>query len=121
MRDFEGKQILVVEDDAIIAWDLATLLDERGASVILASCAVEAVAAITNRGPHAAIVDVDLRGESSESICRRLSLAMIPFAFYTGYGAKPEHWPFAPLIEKPASYDQILSCAKRLCHAVPVE
>lgn len=115
MRNLEGMNILVVEDDAMIAWDLASVLQERGAAVMLASSSAEALELIARCAPHAAFIDVRLNNENSELVCRHLSLSMIPFAFYTGHGCNPEAWPLAPMIRKPATYDQIVSCAQRMC------
>ncbi len=115
MRELGGQNILVVEDDALVASDLATILADRGAVVMVAASSKEAIAMIDRCVPDAAFIDVCLNDENSDLICRRLSTWLIPFAFHTGYGIHPESWPFAPLIAKPATYNQIVSCAQRMC------
>jgi CheY-like chemotaxis protein len=48
----------------------------------------------------AAILDINLDGERSNTIAEALHARGIPFAFASGYGAAPEGFG-APMIEKP--------------------
>ena len=84
--------ILVVEDNFIISLDLEDTLRKLGAeNVRTASNVAAALAAIKERAPHFALLDVNLGVESSFEVATQLRALGVPFAFMTGYG---ENAPF---------------------------
>ena len=77
-----GCNIMVVEDEALIALDLAMTLEEMGAVVHGPFDSVDrAVPACDS--VDAAILDVDLRGESVLALADRLHARGTPFVFHT--------------------------------------
>ncbi|MDF3073525.1 MAG: hypothetical protein K0S54_1192 [Alphaproteobacteria bacterium] len=83
-----NRRILIVEDEYLIAADLADLLAEHGAIVIgPASNVREALALVEHEGAtiEGAVLDVNLRGERSFPIAERLLALGVRPVFTTGY------------------------------------
>jgi two-component system, chemotaxis family, sensor kinase Cph1 len=79
-------RVLVVEDSALIAVDLASLLEDGGHVVIgPASTVSEALALIDEAAIDAALLDVNLDGEFSGSVAEALAARGVPFAVVTGF------------------------------------
>src|SRR5262245_36169155 len=79
-RSFEGRSILVVEDDFIVAFDMQTLLEEHGARVLgPASSVSEARAILARETPNLAVLDVNLNGEYVFPIADELRTRQVPF------------------------------------------
>jgi len=111
-RRLEGKQILVVEDEAQIALAAEDDLLDAGVRVIGPAASVsEALhlieAALSGRGVDAAVLDVKLGDGLVSPVAGRLTALGVPFVFVTGYGtgcgtdgahaaAPVLHKPFAP-------------------------
>jgi CheY-like chemotaxis protein len=84
--------ILIIEDNFIIALDLEETLRRLGAQKVRAvSNVAAALAAIEERTPRFALLDVNLGVETSFEAAARLVALGVPFAFMTGYG---ENAPF---------------------------
>ncbi|WP_201704128.1 response regulator, partial [Paraburkholderia kirstenboschensis] len=88
--ELQGRRILVVEDDFLVAQALCHLIEEAGAKVVgPIGWADQALAYI---GSHeedfdGAVLDVDLHGEKSYPIADWLAEHSVHFVFTTGYGA----------------------------------
>lgn len=111
-----GRRVLVVEDEYYIADDLAMALHELGAEV-LGPVPTQAGALSAIAGSDridAAVLDVNLRGETALPVIDALSRSGVPFVFATGYDAQvlPERYRHIPRWEKP--YD-----AARLAESLP--
>ena len=103
------SRVLLVEDEALIALDLARQLRDAGHEVV-GPCRSEAEALrrIEEARPEAAVLDYSLRGtETSEGIAHDLIARGVPFAFLTGHAASGliARGPFAdrPRLTKPCS------------------
>ncbi|MGF1552968.1 MAG: HWE histidine kinase domain-containing protein [Paracoccaceae bacterium] len=100
--------VLVLEDNMIIALDAETCVAELGAErVHVASCVRDALAILDRVVPDFAILDVNLGAETSEAVARRLAEAGARFVFATGYGgttAVTTTFPDAVVVQKP--YDR---------------
>jgi response regulator RpfG family c-di-GMP phosphodiesterase len=73
-RKLEGRTILLVEDDLVVALALSTVLEQAGADVVgPISTPREAVARLEKgrKQIDAAILDVDLNGEKSYAVPMR--------------------------------------------------
>ena len=115
-----GKRILVVENEYFIASDLARALRTADAVVIgpvgdlgrgLALLAIER--------PDAAILDVNLEGETSFPLADRLAERAVPYLFLTGYDgwALPGGYRAAPRVAKPFPMEAVLACVGHLVGA----
>jgi CheY-like chemotaxis protein len=82
------KDVLIVEDDPIIAIDFEdTVLGFGVKTVRTAASVARALNMIAERPPDFALLDVGLIGEKAFAIAERLDALKIPFVFITGYGA----------------------------------
>ena len=81
-------KLLVVEDEALIAMMAEDLLQALGHQVIAtAATLADAHVACESGGFDAALLDVNLNGDSSMGLATTLKARGVPFAFTTGYGA----------------------------------
>jgi DNA-binding response OmpR family regulator len=82
-----GRRVLVVEDTQIVAMEIKRMLEQAECEVIgpvgWLEQALEAA-----RGPEfdAALLDVNLHGETSDEVAEVLLARHVPFVFMTGYG-----------------------------------
>ncbi len=105
------SDVLVVEDDPIIALDFEdTLLGFGVKTVRIAGNVARALDLIAERPPDFALLDVSLIREKSFAVAERLEALKIPFAFVTGYGADarlPAALAGKPRLAKPYSTDAL--------------
>jgi DNA-binding response OmpR family regulator len=109
------KDVLIVEDDPLIALDLKDMLLGMGIMAVrTAGTVATALGMITSRAPDFALLDVGLIREKSFAVAERLAGLKIPFAFVTGYGEDKIPVTFAeiPMLPKPYSPEalQTLLC-----------
>ena len=113
---------LVVEDNLIIAMSAEVILLELGARhVETAASVAEALKSIERIKPSFALLDLNLGGENSIAVGKKLAELKVPFLFATGYGERapiPAELGFAPVIQKPYTRDTI---ERALTHLVPAE
>ena len=82
-----ATRILVVEDEFLIALDIAGVLEQAGLAVIGPAGTVgDALQAIEQEEVHGALLDAHLAGEPVGCIADALKARGIPFAFVSGYG-----------------------------------
>ena len=99
-----GPCILVVEDDAIVASGLVSLLTDAGASVTWCSSVSDSLSAIDRlSGIDIAIVDYNLDGVLSIPVLDRLKSLDVSTVLCTGYEASSieERFWELPRVEKP--------------------
>jgi DNA-binding NtrC family response regulator len=108
--------VLIVEDDAIIALDFEdTILGFGVKTVRTASNVARALRLIDDRAPDFALLDVGLASEKSFAVAERLQAMKIPFIFISGYGSKvvlPPALRDTPMLPKPCTTD-VLEAALR--------
>jgi len=109
-----GKRILVVEDDYLIARYVADLLEDAGATVCGPVARVaEALAVMVRDGAalDAAVLDVNLNGETSYPVADALKRHGVGFVFTTGYGEGALHEAYRefPRCEKPFRGEELLA------------
>jgi CheY-like chemotaxis protein len=105
MASVHGLNILVVEDQLLIAMDVQTMLTAEGAaSVETASSVKEALHVLTALRPDVAILDVNLGNGSSLPVAHALRESGVAFVFATGYGENtliPAAMADVPVVRKP--------------------
>jgi len=79
--------ILVLEDEALIAMDIEMTLEEAGHdNIVVCHTADEAMLLIDRCKPKMALLDFNLgQGANSELVARRLKADNVPFVFLSGY------------------------------------
>ncbi len=102
-HDFSDCNILIVEDDILIALDLEKVLDDAGCVVVGVVPSVDrALQKIDNNRLDAALLDVKLGGELVLAVADRLLADGVPFIFVTGEPSRlPERYWTQPVINKP--------------------
>ncbi len=105
----DGKRVLVLEDEPIIAFALEDILIDEGATVCVSCSIDQAREIIAQEKFDYAILDVNLHGMKSYPIAYELLKDGIPFAFATGYGdaEHPEELAASVTITKPYSVAQV--------------
>ena len=107
----EGTVVLVVEDEPLIAMDLAETLANAGATVVGPVGRVTEALFLLGRTPvDAAILDVTLGHEDIAPVAEVLATRQIPFVFVTGgLRGKLAGNPYeAPVILKPAPPQRVV-------------
>jgi CheY-like chemotaxis protein len=109
--------VLVVEDDAIIALDFEDTILGFGVKTVRSAASVaKALEMIADRAPDFALLDVGLIHEKSFAIAERLDALKIPFVFVTGYGAAgtfPAAFAGKPALPKPYSTEALKALLRR--------
>jgi DNA-binding response OmpR family regulator len=108
----DKKRILVVEDDALVAVDLADELIVAGYEVIgPAGGVTEATRLLRSEPCDAAVLDINLGQETSAPVAEWLRDQNIPFIVVSGYTGHQisAAYAHAPHLSKPLSNSAILS------------
>jgi CheY-like chemotaxis protein len=109
-----GRAILVVEDEPLIAVEIAEGLRGAGASVVLAHCLSEALPLADSHDLSAAVLDFGLRDDDARAVCERLNARDIPFVLYTGYAHAHEACRRGLHLPKPASQEELIGAVASL-------
>jgi DNA-binding response OmpR family regulator len=100
----QGLRVLVVEDEPLVAMLIEQYLTEFGCVV---ACSARRIAngleSIDENRIGAAVLDVNVAGESVSPIAEALEEREIPFIFVSGYGARgvEPRWNGRPVLQKP--------------------
>jgi CheY-like chemotaxis protein len=101
----EGRKVLVVEDESLVAMLLETMLEDMGCKVFGTAARVdEALDMIAGEArPDAALLDVNVAGQTVYPVAEALDRKGVPLVFSTGYGqgGLAEGWEGRPTVQKP--------------------
>jgi CheY-like chemotaxis protein len=109
-----GRSILVVEDELLIAMDIAAALEKAGANATMTTSVRHALILVEHDGLSGAIMDHSLSDGDSTNLCARLKERGIPYISYSGYTAVSGADPTAPLIVKPVPMHILLTALEEL-------
>lgn len=102
MSLLEGKRVLVVEDEPIVAMHLEDMLEDLGCEVAGSYSRLEEARIAAGTGEFdLAVLDVNLGGTESFPVAEVLAGRGVPFVFATGYGGRETPFPQAQTITKP--------------------
>ncbi|MEN3376858.1 MAG: hypothetical protein V7604_2213 [Hyphomicrobiales bacterium] len=107
-----GKNILVVEDEYLLAQDIVADLRRCGAGIIGPVATIQAAAdLIAEHRVDAAVLDINLQGDMVYPIADALIERDVPCVFATGYdrAALPGRYGHIPLLQKPIDTDRVAS------------
>lgn len=112
-----GRSFLIIEDEPLVAMEIASILEDGAAAVTIAGCAEEALALMQHADFDAALLDGNLQGMPVDDVAAALLERKIPFAFVTGYEREslPEQFQDRLLISKPFDPKVLLHCSGKLC------
>jgi CheY-like chemotaxis protein len=117
----DGRSVLVVEDEPLLAIQLQTVLTERGYRVVgPASEMSEALQLVAAVRPDVAVVDILLRGEACTALMEQLVTLKLPTVLTTGADRRllPVVFLGHPWLDKPFGTDQLLEVLERLADRV---
>ncbi|MEO8531278.1 MAG: response regulator [Deltaproteobacteria bacterium] len=120
MPALDGINVLLVEDEMMVAMDIEFALQDAGALVVgpvdRVSKGVKLAADDTIQ-IDLAILDVDLHGEAVFPVAEVLRRRGVPFLFHTGHATRAEidaKFPGAPVCRKPMMVEHLIRTASRL-------
>lgn len=102
--------MLLIEDQMIVAIQIADMLRAAGCEVVGPVGTVHAAIALAHEEAlDAAVLDVNLDGEKVYPAAEELQTRGIPFIFATGYGEStlPEKWRDQPRLSKPFGHGEL--------------
>ena len=111
------QSILVVEDEALIAYDLTMALEAEGASVTSTNTVRHALILIEHDGLAAAIIDHALSDGESTLVRARLKERGIPYVAYSGFETSEAGCVH---IGKPATPEMLMEALEKLLNDRPV-
>ena len=84
----DGRSILVVEDEPVIALDIADAFECAGARVVISRSLSRALALVDADGWSAAVLDPEFGNPGSSRLCEQLKQRDIPYVLYSVGGAE---------------------------------
>jgi len=106
VEPLEGLRVFVVEDETLVAMLIEEYLMEFGCEVAFSARRVsKGLQSLKGLEVDAAVLDVNVAGESVSPIAEILDRRNIPFIFASGYGARglEPRWAGRPVLQKPFS------------------
>ncbi|MHC2453889.1 light-regulated signal transduction histidine kinase (bacteriophytochrome)/CheY-like chemotaxis protein [Rhizobium leguminosarum] len=116
-QPLSGLNVLLVENNLIIAMDGEDILRRLGADVATAPSVTEAMEILAGQSFDLALLDVNLGDETSFGIADRLAADGVPFIFATGYGegiAQANSHSDAPVLQKPYTMEGVTDILARV-------
>jgi PAS domain S-box-containing protein len=110
------SRVLVVEDEPLAAMEIAQVLDAAGFDVAgPVGSTPAALDLLQQNGCDAAVLDINLGGETSEAVTRELLKRGVPFVTLSGYSRDqyPSAFASAPALMKPLRPELLVAELKR--------
>ena len=114
--ELQGRRVLVVEDEFLVAMDIELMLGDIGCQVLGPIGDLPgALRAAQEEALDLALLDVNLAGEPVTAVAEALAARAVPFVFCTGYLADdlPSRYPAAPTLMKPFQAADLRSALQR--------
>ena len=115
-----GKKVLIVEDEALIAMLFEDILEDTACQIVGPAMNVRQAMELAGTAEiDAAVLDVNLNGESSFPVAALLRSRGVPLIFSSGYGSQglPPEWQDRPTLPKPFTSDEVVGALERLVTA----
>jgi len=115
---FEGRRVLVVEDEFLVALTMIDFLEPLGCEVVGPAASLPVALELARSEPlDAAVLDMNIAGAMIWPVARALRRRRVPFVFLSAYcDLEVVSGPFAatPCLEKPLEQSRLL----RHLHAI---
>jgi DNA-binding NtrC family response regulator len=115
----QGRRILIVEDEFLLAMELQTLLEQQGCEVLgPINTVARALILLEKERTDAVLLDLDLNGERTTRVASFLSAKRVPFVIVSGYSRSTLSDPVlrgAPHIDKPIHHRVLLQVLSEAC------
>jgi PAS domain S-box-containing protein len=115
----QGKRILIIEDEPLVAMDVEASLKRVGCEIAGSAGTIgSAKELISKTTCDAALLDANLGGRAVDEVAAALARRNIPFAFVTGYArdALPSGFRDTLVLGKPFSNEQLLAIVEVLLY-----
>jgi ActR/RegA family two-component response regulator len=114
-----NKRILIVQDDELMAQELANSFEQAGAFIVgPVGSVASAFAALRGDLPHAAVLDLLVRGETVFPVAEFLHEHGIPFVFASGFSSVvPAPYAEVKVFKKPLSPPEVTRAVAELVGA----
>jgi len=112
--ELSGRNVLIVDDEPLIAMDLKETLEGAGANAVTAGSCAEALGLIAGNAFDAAVLDVHLHDDASYVIADELGRLGVPFVFLSGYFTIRDGYQATPFLAKPFSKDDAVAVVAKL-------
>jgi DNA-binding response OmpR family regulator len=109
-----ARMILVVEDEPLIALNIAECLQAEGASVHTAHNLADGLRLADHPDLSAAVVDFGLSDGEGGALCDRLKDRGVPFVLHSGYDRIADTCRSGIILRKPATREQLVSAVKSI-------
>ena len=112
-----GRRGLIIEDEPLIALELAGVLEDAGAVIVgIAAKAAEAVKLIESGPLDFALLDGNLHGSPADELAALLTRHQVPFMFVSGYDSSglPRGFQHVPVLGKPCTPRELLNAVALL-------
>lgn len=107
-KTLSNLRVLVIEDESLVAMLVEDMLDQLGCVVVGSVSDLQPALDVVARSEiDFALLDVNLRGQSSYAVAEALEARAVPFIFISGYGQVDERWRNRPVIQKPFDLDRL--------------
>lgn len=111
LSDPNGRRILIVEDEFLLAMDLEQMFQQGGVTVVGPVATVSGALRLLDDdlSVDAAVLDVNLGGEMIFPVVDRLTALSVPIVLVTGYGEAdlPARYQHIPRCEKPIEMERL--------------
>ena len=103
------RTILILEDEVLIAMDIAMELEAAGMTAIQTHTIPDALASLERYSFDAAILDLDVKGQPTSAVAYALRAKRVPFVVCSGsqFSDLAEIFAGAPAISKPFRSDDL--------------
>ena len=116
----QGRAILIVEDEPLIAMEIVRAFESAGARVLTTSTLRQALVLVENDDLSAAVLDHGLSDGDSSKLCERLKELGIPFVLHSGYSAVEGACKDAVLVAKPENPVVLVNTVAHLLRNHPI-
>jgi CheY-like chemotaxis protein len=104
MRALAGHRVLIVENELLVALDIADALKGAGAEVVVSRTVGDALSQAETQSLTAAVIDHILYdGITTSDVCAKLKERKIPFIVYSGFSKLEGACADGELVHKPAT------------------
>jgi DNA-binding response OmpR family regulator len=121
-----GATILVAEEEAIVAADIADWLRDEGARVVVSTNLRDSLAKADLPDITVGIVDHRFGQQTSQQVCAKLDGRGVPFIIYTAFNDIPTRCRHGVIVRKPTRPETLLHTlvgilrkSVNLCHLRP--
>ena len=112
-QPLNGRSILIVEDESLVAMLLETILEDMGCATVGPVSNIDEALTLLDGGLviDGALLDVNVAGREVFPVAAALKAKGVPFVFSTGYGegGLPDEWRGQSTIQKPFTEETVRS------------